>query len=55
MKLLSTYANNGSQRHVLVKGCGKAQATAEVKEIDGSSSPDSKSESMNASPVVTST
>ncbi|KAK6397179.1 hypothetical protein LTR65_007679 [Meristemomyces frigidus] len=31
------------KRHVLVKGCGKAQATAEVKEIDGSVSPKSES------------
>lgn len=32
------------QRHVLVKGCGKAGATAEIKELDGSISPDAKSE-----------
>jgi hypothetical protein len=28
------------QRHVLVKGCGKTQAIAEIKKIDGSISPD---------------
>ncbi|CAK4031665.1 Zinc finger [Lecanosticta acicola] len=39
------------KRHVLVKGCGKAQATADVKEMDSSVSP--KSESV--SPVVTAT
>lgn len=38
------------KRHVLVKGCGKAHATAEVKELDGSTSPDSKSD---ISPVIT--
>jgi hypothetical protein len=42
-----------TQRHILVKGCGKAHATSEVKEIDGSISPDMKSESVEASPVVT--
>lgn len=41
-----------TQRHVLVKGCGKAQATAEVKELDGSISP--KSESVEQSPTITS-
>jgi uncharacterized CHY-type Zn-finger protein len=43
------------QRHVLVKGCGKAGATAEVKEIDGSNgsiSPEMKTESVDTSPVV---
>lgn len=40
------------KRHVLVKGCGKAHATSEVKEIDGSSSPSMKSE-QEMSPVVT--
>ncbi|GAB7328721.1 hypothetical protein MBLNU13_g00637t1 [Cladosporium sp. NU13] len=40
------------KRHVLVKGCGKAHATSEVKEIDGSSSPSLKSE-HEMSPVVT--
>ena len=41
------------QRHILVKGCGKAHATAEIKELDGSISPDMKSESVEASPIVT--
>jgi hypothetical protein len=40
------------QRHVLVKGCGKTSATAEVREIDGSNSPDTKSGSAETSPVV---
>ncbi|CAK1354663.1 unnamed protein product [Cercospora beticola] len=41
------------KRHVLVKGCGKAGATSEVKELDGSISP--KSESLENSPVVSAT
>jgi hypothetical protein len=41
-----------SQRHVLVKGCGKAHATMEVKELDGSMSPVSKSESQGTSPII---
>lgn len=40
------------KRHVLVKGCGKAQATADVKEIDGSISPETKSESLGTSPII---
>ncbi|KAF2722199.1 hypothetical protein K431DRAFT_319831 [Polychaeton citri CBS 116435] len=40
------------KRHVLVKGCGKAGATSEVKEIDGSLSPDQKSSSVGTSPIV---
>ncbi|KAK3713766.1 hypothetical protein LTR37_008252 [Vermiconidia calcicola] len=40
------------KRHVLVKGCGKAHATSEVKEIDGSISPVTKSESAERSPVT---
>lgn len=39
-----------SQRHMLVKGCGKAQATSTVKELDGSASPDTKSDQN--SPVI---
>lgn len=50
--IIKTVAN-GCQRHVLVKGCGKAQATAEVKELDGSSSPDAKSD-QETSPVINS-
>ncbi|QIX01189.1 hypothetical protein AMS68_006706 [Peltaster fructicola] len=38
------------KRHVLVKGCGKAQATADVKSLDGSTSPDTKSE--ETSPII---
>ncbi|KAM3416047.1 hypothetical protein BST61_g9533 [Cercospora zeina] len=41
------------KRHVLVKGCGKAGAASEVKELDGSISP--KSESLENSPVVSAT
>ena len=37
------------QRHVLVKGCGKAMATAEVKEMDGSISPKSENSSRSNS------
>ncbi|KAF7187429.1 Zinc finger protein [Pseudocercospora fuligena] len=41
------------KRHVLVKGCGKAGgASAEVKELDGSQSPETKSESVGHSPVI---
>merc|ERR1712093_616938 len=40
------------KRHVLVKGCGKAHGTSEVKELDGSISPDMKSD-HEISPVVT--
>ncbi|KAK4508137.1 hypothetical protein PRZ48_001875 [Zasmidium cellare] len=43
------------KRHVLVKGCGKAHATTEVKEIDGSMSPEPKSESVETSPIVSAT
>nr|OQO07263.1 hypothetical protein B0A51_18777 [Rachicladosporium sp. CCFEE 5018] len=39
------------KRHVLVKGCGKASATAEIKELDGSDSPEPKSE-KSISPVM---
>ncbi|KAM0722784.1 hypothetical protein Q7P37_002226 [Cladosporium fusiforme] len=39
------------KRHVLVKGCGKANATSEVKEIEGSISPDMSEHEVN--PVVT--
>lgn len=45
-------ADDTAQRHVLVKGCGKAHATAEVKEIDGSVSPTTKSESVDTSPTI---
>nr|POE79610.1 transcriptional regulator prz1 [Quercus suber] len=41
------------KRHVLVKGCGKAQASAEIKELDGSLSPISKAESLDQSPIIT--
>ncbi|KJY02332.1 C2H2 finger domain protein [Zymoseptoria brevis] len=40
------------KRHVLVKGCGKAHATMEVKELDGSMSPSSKSGSQGNSPII---
>lgn len=36
---------------MLVKGCGKGTASAEVRELDGSNSPDTKS-STETSPVV---
>jgi uncharacterized Zn-finger protein len=52
LKIPNAHTNIFTQRHVLVKGCGKAHATTEVKEIDGSSSPDMKSE-HELSPVVT--
>ncbi|KAF2763818.1 hypothetical protein EJ03DRAFT_283350 [Teratosphaeria nubilosa] len=40
------------KRHVLVKGCGKAQATADIKHINRSSSPETKAESIDPSPIV---
>ncbi|RMZ03754.1 hypothetical protein D0862_05531 [Hortaea werneckii] len=43
-------AATNTDRHILVKGCGKAHATSEVKEVDGSISP--KSESVDTSPVA---
>nr|POE66262.1 transcription factor sp4 [Quercus suber] len=41
------------KRHVLVKGCGKAQASGDIKELDDSMSPMSKTESLDHSPIVT--
>ncbi|KAK5175317.1 uncharacterized protein LTR77_000455 [Saxophila tyrrhenica] len=41
------------KRHILVKGCGKSHSTTEIKELDGSISPDTKS-STDTSPVVAS-
>lgn len=43
------------QRHVLVKGCGKASANSESKEMDGSISPETKSEGVVHSPAVRAT
>ena len=51
LRLIAVVANNILQRHVLVKGCGKAQAAADVKEINEDEA-SLKSESVDHSPVA---
>jgi hypothetical protein len=39
------------QRHILVKGCGKAQASSEADKQDGSLSPDNKGSAGDSADV----